>query len=103
MDRAAKIRATEPSCYLFIYLVQDNEECHRYCTVLAYGADLAAAERVAVGRVEEQQLRIVREDTATPAPWLDPASDGAYLDELARRGSALQLGEPYRTRSAAAG
>lgn len=82
------------ACYLFIYLVQDDEaDCSRYCTVLAYGRNLEAAERVAADRVERAALKILRVDTATAAPWLDPARDGEYLADLARFGSALRLSE----------
>jgi hypothetical protein len=82
------------SCYLFIYLVRGRDESAPaldYCTVLAYGRTLEAAERVAINRVHQQGLHIVRADTATAAPWLDPASDSAYLAELAQFGSALRL------------
>jgi hypothetical protein len=83
------------NCFLFIYLVRDREHPgSRYCTVLAYGRNLEAAERIAINRVHQQSLRIVRADTATAAPWLDPASDGTYLTELASYGSALHLSEP---------
>ncbi len=93
MARTARIQSARPRCYLFIYLVQDTDECNRYCTVLAYGPDLETAERTAMQRVEQAHLRIMRVDTATPAPRLDPASDGRYLAELEDRGSALQLSE----------
>jgi hypothetical protein len=82
------------SCYLFIYLVRGRDGVTLavdYCTVLAYGRTLEAAERVAINRVHQQGLHIVRADTATAAPWLDPASDSAYLAELAQYGSALHL------------
>lgn len=82
------------SCYLFIYLVgQANSSWLGYGTVLAYGRSLEAAERIAINRVHQAGLRIVRADTATAAPWLDPASDGDYLEELARHGSALRLSD----------
>lgn len=80
------------NCYLFIYLVRGSQaNACDYCTVLAYGRSLEAAEQVAINRVHQQGLHIVRADTATAAPWLDPASDGAYLAELAQYGSALRL------------
>jgi hypothetical protein len=85
------------SCYLFIYLVRERDAANvvgtplYYCTVLAYGATLEAAEQVAINRVHQHGLHIVRADTATAAPWLDPASDSAYLAELAQYGSALHL------------
>lgn len=83
------------SCFLFIYLVQEaGAPAGRYCTVLAYGRNLEAAERIAINRVHQQHLHIVRADTATAAPWLDPAQDGAYLSELASYGCALRLGTP---------
>ena len=80
------------TCHLFIYLVQtaDRQTCD-YCTVLAYGRNLEAAERVAINRVHQAGLHIVRADTATAAPWLDPTRDAVYLADLARYGSALQL------------
>jgi len=80
------------TCYLFIYLVQANRNVRcEYCTVLTYGRTLEAAERVAINRVHQEGLHIVRADTATAAPWLDPASDARYLVELERYGSALHL------------
>jgi len=83
------------SCYLFIYLVSDGRQSsNHYCTVLAYGRTLDAAERIAINRVHQQGLRIVRADTATAAPWLDPANDAEYLAELACYGSALSLTVP---------
>jgi hypothetical protein len=78
------------SCYLFIYLVQSGHgRAPVYCTVLAYGRNIEAAERVAINRVHQENLHIVRADTATAAPWLDPASDAMYLAELAQYGCAL--------------
>ena len=80
------------SRFLFIYRVQDVAYgTERFCTVLAYGQSLRAAEQVAINRVHQQGLHIVRTDTATPAPWLDPDSDAVYLDELEQYGSALQV------------
>lgn len=80
------------TCYLFIYLVQAQRDAGcEYCTVLTYGRTLEAAERVAINRVHQEGLHIVRADTATAAPWLDPANDARYLAELARYGSALHL------------
>jgi hypothetical protein len=80
------------TCYLFIYLVEASRGARcEYCTVLTYGRTLEAAERVAINRVHQERLHIVRADTATAAPWLDPASDARYLAELARYGSALHL------------
>ena len=82
------------TCYLFIYLVADRQDTgHRYCTVLAYGRTLEAAERIAINHVHQQGLRIVRADTATAAPWLDPVSDAGYLADLARFGSAMRVSE----------
>jgi len=78
--------------FLFIYRVHDTAlEAQRFCTVVAYGRNLKAAEQVAINRVHQQGLHIVRTDTATPAPWLDPDADGLYLDELEQFGSALQV------------
>lgn len=80
------------SRYLFIYLVRDHaRDTQRFCTVLTYGRNLRAAEQVAINRVHQQGLHIVRTDTATPAPWLDPVSDGCYIAELEQYGSALQV------------
>lgn len=96
------------SCYLFIYLVRDDSSASvsrmsslpaadgvaaasRYCTVLAFGRTLESAERIAINRVHQQGLHIVRADTATAAPWLEPGQDGQYLDELASYGCALRL------------
>ena len=80
------------SSYLFIYLVRDHElGAQRFCTVMAYGRNLRAAEQVAINRVHQQGLHIVRTDTATPAPWLDPIADGLYIAELEQFGSALQV------------
>ena len=82
------------SCYLFIYLVGDRDRlADRYCTVLAYGRNLEAAERIAINRVHQLGLRIVRADTATAAPWLDPTADADYLAELACLGSALRVND----------
>lgn len=86
--------------YLFIYVVEDAVEqaagnaapaARRFCTVVAYGRTLEAAERIAINRVHQQGLHIVRTDTATAAPWLDAVSDGDYLQELGRFGCALKL------------
>ncbi|MEQ8858580.1 MAG: hypothetical protein RIC56_08030 [Pseudomonadales bacterium] len=86
------------SAFLFIYLVRDvaarPSAAGRYCTVVAFGRSLEAAERIAINRVHQQGLHIVRADTATAAPWLDPTRDGDYLDELGRYGCALKLGAP---------
>ncbi len=78
-------------CFLFIYLVRDPSSDVRYCSVLAYGRSLEAAERIAINRVHQQGLHIVRADTATAAPWLDPEVDHEYLEELIHDGSALRL------------
>lgn len=78
--------------YLFIYLVEDAAAAaRRFCTVVAYGRTLEAAERIAINRVHQQGLHIIRTDTATAAPWLDAACDGDYLQELCRFGCALKL------------
>lgn len=88
--------------YLFIYLVRDQQSASsRFCTVVTYGRSQPEAERVAINRVHQQGLRILRTDTATPAPWLDPACDRDYLDELARYGSALRVSDPAHPASAA--
>jgi hypothetical protein len=80
------------SRYLFIYVVrQPLVDDVTYATVLAYGRTAAEAEQVAINRVHQEGLHIVRTDTATPAPWLDPGRDGAYLEELERCGSALHV------------
>ena len=80
--------------YLFIYLVRDEQSAtSRFCTVATYGRTQAEAERVAINRVYQEGLRILRTDTATPAPWLDPACDRDYLDELARFGCALRVSD----------
>lgn len=91
LEQHPKFLRSGLNCYLFIYLVRGSHDgaCD-YCTVLAYGRSLKAAEQVAINRVHQQGLHIVRADTATAAPWLDPASDGAYLAELAQYGSALR-------------
>lgn len=91
MEQMPTVLRSGLSCYLFIYLVQDADGARRYCTVLAYGRSLEAAERIAIERVHQQQLKILRLDTATAAPWLDPAADAEYLVDLARYGSALRL------------
>lgn len=78
-------------CFLFIYLVRDPSGGVRFCSVLAYGRNLEVAERIAINRVHQQGLHIVRADTATAAPWLDPDADREYLDELTHDGSALRL------------
>lgn len=83
------------SRYLFIYLVRDNAgESFTFATVIAYGRTAKEAEQVAINRVHQQGLHIVRTDTATPAPWLDPGVDGDYLDELDRCGCALHVDLP---------
>jgi hypothetical protein len=79
------------TCYLFIYVVRQQDGGCGYCTVMAYGRSLEAAERVAINRVHQHDLHIMRADTATAAPWLDPARDADYLTELNRYGSALRL------------
>lgn len=85
------------SCYLFIYLVRQPQGRSGYCTVVAYGRSLEAAERIAINRVHQHGLHIERADTATAAPWLDPASDADYLAELNRYGTALRLSSPAVT------
>lgn len=93
---------SDRSRYLFIYLVRDEQSASsRFCTVLTYGRTQAEAERVAINRVHQQGMRILRTDTATAAPWLDPTCDREYLDELARYGSALRVSEPAYPASAA--
>jgi hypothetical protein len=79
------------SCYLFIYVVRQPDGRCDYCTVMAYGRTLEGAERIAINRVHQQALHIIRADTATAAPWLDPARDADYLAELNRYGSALRV------------
>lgn len=94
MERTPAGRKAEQSCYLFIYLVRQGDgELYRYCTVLVNGPGLAVAEEIAINRVHQEGLHILRADTATPAPWLDPVSDGDYLAELRQYGSALRLSE----------
>lgn len=80
------------SCFLFIYVVRQTDGRCDFCTVMAYGRSLEAAERIAINRVHQHGLHIVRADTATAAPWLDPACDADYLNELNRYGTALRLG-----------
>ena len=96
MERGTQFLPSGLTCYLFIYLVcnglgQGTRNGNGFCTVLAYGRDLHSAEQVAINRVHQQGLHIVRADTATAAPWLDPVSDADYLAELARFGTALRL------------
>jgi hypothetical protein len=92
MERQPSVLRSGLTCFLFIYVVQETAgPRRRYCTVLAYGRTLEGAERIAINRVHQQQLHIVRADTATAAPWLDPVQDGQYLDELGRYGCALRL------------
>ncbi len=80
------------SRYLFIYLVRESVvETVTFATVIAYGRTAREAELVAINRVHQQGLHIVRTDTATAAPWLDPGVDGAYLEELDRCGCALHV------------
>jgi len=80
------------SRYLFIYLVRQplGDEV-TFATVIAYGRTAGEAEQVAINRVHQQGMHIVRTDTATPAPWLDPDVDGDYFEELERCGSVLQV------------
>jgi hypothetical protein len=78
------------SRFLFIYRVR-SADAEAFCTVLSYGRTQQDAERVAINRVHQQGLHIVRTDTATAAPWLDPARDADYLSELERYGSAFAL------------
>ncbi len=88
------------SRYLFIYLVrQPLVDEVTFATVIAYGRTPGEAEQVAINRVHQQALHIVRTDTATPAPWLDPDVDGEYLDELERCGSVLQVEHPVQPAS----
>ncbi len=95
------------NAYLFIYLVKDYlvkdaaAGSGRYCTVVALGRGLEAAERIAINRVHQQGLHIIRADTATAAPWLDPARDGDYLAELEHFGCALKLSSPGSERAPA--
>ncbi len=94
MERPVCLRSALP-CYLFIYVVRRRqEETCGYCTVLAYGRSLDAAERLAADLVHQHGLHIVRSDTATPAPWLDPIHDAEYLAGLRRAGVALRLSLP---------
>lgn len=99
MERGTQFLPSGLTCYLFIYMVCDGlghgaERGSGFCTVLAYGRDLQSAEHVAINRVHQQGLHIVRADTATAAPWLDPVSDADYLTELARFGTALRFSLP---------
>ncbi len=90
-DAPTALRSDLP-CFLFIYLVEAAEQrLRRFCTVVAYGRNLETAERIAINRVHQQRLHIVRADTATAAPWLDPVQDREYLTELASYGCALRL------------
>ena len=92
MSMAPTVLRSGLASYLFIYVVEDVAAAvHRFCTVIAYGRSLEAAERVAINRVHQQGLHIIRTDTATAAPWLDAASDAEYLQELCRFGCALKL------------
>ena len=91
MERPVSRLPSGLTCYLFIYLVRDTEARTGYCTVLAYGRTLESAERIAINRVHQRHLHIVRADTATAAPWLDPIRDGRFLAELEQYGSALEL------------
>lgn len=92
MERQPSVLRSGLTCFLFIYMVQEAASPRRrYCTVLAYGRTLEAAERIAINRVHQQRLHIVRADTATAATWLDPVQDGEYLIELGRYGCALRL------------
>jgi len=92
MERQPSVLRSGLTCFLFIYVVQEAAgPRRRYCTVLAYGRTLEAAERIAINRVHQQHLHIVRADTATAATWLDPVQDHDYLTELGRYGSALRL------------
>lgn len=101
MQRLYGIPRSGLSCFLFIYLVRaapdlvrsGQDTSPRYCTVLAYGRDLRAAETIAINRVHQNGLHIVRADTATAAPWLDSVCDAAYLAELARYGCALHMND----------
>ena len=78
--------------FLFIYVVEEARTGQqRYCTAVAYGRSLRAAELIAINRVHQQGLHFVRTDTATLAPWLDPESDEGYIAELEQFGSALQV------------
>ncbi|MEZ5560281.1 MAG: hypothetical protein R3E86_17270 [Pseudomonadales bacterium] len=79
------------SCFLFIYLVSDDAGSSSYCTVVSCGRDQRQAEQIAINRVHQQGLHIVRTDTATAAPWLNPTQDEAYLAEMAIFGSALKV------------
>lgn len=80
------------SRYLFIYLVRHTRgDDVTFATVIAYGRTAGEAEQVAINRVHQRGLHIVRTDTATPAPWLDADVDGDYLEELDRCGSVLQV------------
>lgn len=103
MKRPSSLLQSQQRCFLFIYLVrldpvrEGEPETYRYCTLLVYGRNREAAEEIAINRVHQEGLHIVRADTATAAPWLDPASDGEYLAELAQYGCALRLSEADHT------
>jgi hypothetical protein len=84
---------TDLERFLFIYQVrpQGGASVHQYCIVVALGSSFAAAEAIAINHVHQQDLHIVRADTATPAPWLDADRDRRCLAALARFGVASEL------------
>src|SRR5690606_33582285 len=93
---------SDRSRYLFIYLVRDEQSASsRFCTVLTYGRTQAEAERVAINRVHQQGMRILRTATATAAPGRDRTCDRAYLDELTPHGPARGVSGPAYPASAA--
>ena len=92
MRHASNLERMGLAPFLFIYQVEEPQShAQRFCTVLAYGRNLRAAELVAINRVHQQGLHSERTDTATRAAWLDPETDEGYIAELEQFGSALQV------------
>jgi hypothetical protein len=82
--------ASEWKPFLFIYQVSDAVGALSYVSVVVLGRNRDQAEKIAINQVHQQQLHILRTDTATAAPWLDEQHDGQTLGELAQFGVAVK-------------
>ena len=76
--------------YLFIYAAEDQHHQRGFYSVVAYGANKSLAEAVAINRMHQDHLHILRTDTATEAAWLSRQSDPALVAELEHCGVAMQ-------------
>jgi hypothetical protein len=79
--------------YLFIYAIRKAQEQDTpdYCSVAAFGENQARAEAVAINRVHQDRLHILRADTVAEATWIREAADEPFVAELDQYGVALRM------------